>query len=364
MAMLDVVFVAHEAQRSGAPIALLNLLRWLRETTEMSFAVVLGADGPLVEEFEELAPVAVADAGLNALSQARLVYANSTWSNALVDRAPSFEAPVVSHVHELRGNLRPVNPLRAGKRPDRYIAVSEQVRAILIGDYAVDAGEVIVCKPFVPVDGIEVSGKTGRVDWRDFGLPEGVRVVGAVGTLWPTKGSDLFVQMGERVLRAVDSDVDDVHFVWIGGPASQVPAVRRLVDEAGLSQRVHVLGEFKRPFGLMAGIDVFVLPSREDAFPLVALEAGVLERSVVAFDCGAGVREVLGDGRGVLAPPADVASLADEVVALLGDVDRRQAIGANLAGYVREQHDIAVRAPAILGVVESMLRGTERRRWT
>ncbi len=355
MATLDVVFVVHEAQRSGAPIALLNLLRWLRQKTDMSFEVVLGEDGPLAKEFEALVPVALADAGVmgRVTSRTRLVYANSTWSHALVDQAPPFEAPVVSHVHELRANLRPVDPLRAGKRPERYVAVSKQVKSILVADYSIDPDRVTICKPFVPVCDV-VLGQAERVDWQDLGLPADVRVVGAVGSLWPTKGPDLFVRLAEHVVRT-RSNEDDVHFVWVGGPSSQLPVVNRRVEEAGLSERVHLLGEVQRPFGLMAAFDVLVLPSREDAFPLVVLEAGVLGRCVVAFDCGAGVREVLGDGRGALVGLEDVVSMGRRVVALLRDNERRRDMGAGLAEYVAQRHDVTTGAPAILSVIESTL---------
>lgn len=354
---VDVVFVTHEAQRSGAPTLLRNLLRWLRETTDLSCAVVLGADGPLVGDFQELGQVVIGDepsAGL--FGQARLVYANSTWSHALLDRAPPFAAPVVSHVHELRSLLRQVDPLHAGKRPERYIAVSEQVRDALVGDYGIEPYDVVLCKDFVPVDDVvALSESEGGVDWQDLGLPAGARVVGTVGSLWPTKGTDLFLQMAANLIQEQGSTVDDVHFVWIGGPVGLVPIFEGMVAGADLAGRVHVLGEYARPFHLMRALDVFVLPSREEAFSLVVLEAGVLGRGVVAFDCGAGVRELLADGRGVLVEPEDVRSLGREVAALLADGARRDRLGAALGRYVREQYDVSVRAPDLLRVIESLL---------
>ena len=51
-----VLVVGHEAARQGAPIVLLHLLEWLNEQGAFDVDVVLGAGGPLVERYRELAP--------------------------------------------------------------------------------------------------------------------------------------------------------------------------------------------------------------------------------------------------------------------------------------------------------------------
>src|SRR6266853_56528 len=51
-----ILFVSHDATRTGAPIALLHFLRWFRANASRAFSVVLGSGGELVGEFEELAP--------------------------------------------------------------------------------------------------------------------------------------------------------------------------------------------------------------------------------------------------------------------------------------------------------------------
>src|SRR4051794_39912860 len=48
----DVLFVSHDATRTGAPIVLLHLLRWLRANTDIDPTVLLTGDGPLATEFE------------------------------------------------------------------------------------------------------------------------------------------------------------------------------------------------------------------------------------------------------------------------------------------------------------------------
>lgn len=352
-----IIFVAHEAKLTGAPVALLNFLRWYRRSGDDDFTIVVGTDGPLVERLATLAPVTTADrCSHSLLAQADLVYANSTASHAILDTLPPFAAPVLSHVHELRAGLAPVDVLRAGKRPAHYVAVSGQVRDVLVTDYAIDQDDVTVCEGFVWTAEVTVAGRSPAATlsaWQRLGIPPASRVVGAVGSIWPYKGPDLFVHLAAGVLTGASAP-RDVHFVWIGGTDDRVPVMQEWIDDAALGDRVHVLGEVDPPYPLIAALDVFVVPSREDPFPLVLLEAGALGRCTVAFDAG-GAAQVLADGRGVLVEPFDVDAMAAAVRQLLGDSDERRTLGARLAAHVHAEHDVHRRAPDIAEAIRHVM---------
>ena len=111
----SILFVSHDASRTGAPIALLTFLKWLRANTDYRFEVLLGSGGALEPAFESVAPTTTADiaAGrhlghlsanipqvvLNAwrekrlrslarrLSKVDLVYSNTLQNGALLRRA-------------------------------------------------------------------------------------------------------------------------------------------------------------------------------------------------------------------------------------------------------------------------------------
>ena len=85
------------------------------------------------------------------------------------------------------------------------------------------------------------------------------------------------------------------------------------------------------PYPALAALDVFVLPSRVDAFPLVVLEAMILGVPVVAFDVG-GVAEQVG-GAGILVPAGDRDGLEAAVRKLVDDPALRKRLG--LAGQAR-----------------------------
>ena len=79
----------------------------------------------------------------------------------------------------------------------------------------------------------------------------------------------------------------------------------------------------------VSGVDVSVLPSRHEGFPVAVIEAMACGVAVVAADVH-GVRDIIGDdGRfgGVIVPSGDPDLLADAVRHLLDDPSRRATLG-------------------------------------
>lgn len=87
----------------------------------------------------------------------------------------------------------------------------------------------------------------------------------------------------------------------------------------------------------LASLDVFVLPSGWEAFPISVLEAMSCGVPVVATDVG-GTSEAVAEGEtGLLCPSGDPAALADRVARLLADPDARERMGrAARERYERE----------------------------
>src|SRR5690606_32807144 len=115
--------------------------------------------------------------------------------------------------------------------------------------------------------------------------------VGAVGSVGHRKGTDLWLQVAALVQEC--ESVPETTFVWIGD----------LPDDFAPDSfpGVEFTGPLANPYPLIAEFDVLTLPSRDDPFPLVVLEAMLLGTPVVAFDVGS-VRDQVGDGGTVVAP--------------------------------------------------------------
>jgi len=112
--------------------------------------------------------------------------------------------------------------------------------------------------------------------------------------------------------------------------------LRRIADV--YADRLHLLGNQQpdRLFPALAAADVVALPSLWEAFGLVALESMALGRATV-LTSGSGFQEFCRDGTdGVMVPPGDASALADALVQLLRDPERRERLGASAVRRAQE----------------------------
>jgi glycosyltransferase involved in cell wall biosynthesis len=142
-------------------------------------------------------------------------------------------------------------------------------------------------------------------------------VVGAVTVLRRQKRVDVLLAAAPRILEAVPEAT-----VVVVGNGPEEAALR-----AGADPRVRFL-PFQAPAArYLQALDVYVLPSGWEAFPIGLLEAQACGVAQVATDVG-GIAEALTPDTGILLPPGDAEALAEAVVALLRDPARREAMSA------------------------------------
>jgi glycosyltransferase involved in cell wall biosynthesis len=126
-----------------------------------------------------------------------------------------------------------------------------------------------------------------------------------------------------------DEVLTKTHLVMAGD--GDVESVRREVSAHGLEQRVTVLDwvNAEQRNSLLAGADVFVLPSLNEGLPMSILEAMSWGIPVVTSPVG-GIPEVVQDGfNGFLVPPEDIPALANALRRLIEDEPLRLQMGAN-----------------------------------
>jgi glycosyltransferase involved in cell wall biosynthesis len=144
-------------------------------------------------------------------------------------------------------------------------------------------------------------------------------LVGTVANVRQSKGYEFLI----RAARKIADAGRDAHFVAVGDiDAVLGKPLFDLIEQLGLQERFHFLGFRSDVPEILSELDIFVLPSVSEGFPLVALEAMASARPMVVTSSG-GPQEIVENGRtGFLVPPGDPEALAAKVCELLGHPER------------------------------------------
>jgi glycosyltransferase involved in cell wall biosynthesis len=242
----------------------------------------------------------------------------------LVGRAVGVPAIVNSHHGADAWNFRGARALDrlTARCADRILVCSEYLLRVCRDEVGLPAGKLVT----VPngIDPTRFDRPCARAETRAaLGLPGGAPVLGTVGRLdEPVKGTGVLLEAMALLRDRIPGAICVV--------AGSGPALSRLQDHAaraGLGERVRFVGERRDVPDLLRAFDLYVQPSRREAFGLSTLEAMACGLPVVASATG-GLAELVEPGTtGELAEPGDPRSLAGAIQSLLSDPERARACG-------------------------------------
>lgn len=250
-------------------------------------------------------------------------------ATARADRRPRFivslKGVIADELTHERGWVRQLLAVQArweranARRADVIVAPSRYAANTASRLYGLDAGTVSV-RP----EPIDVAGWHARLAAAPRRAP-GSPTVLAVARMYPRKHLDDLLE----ATRLLAPRIPDLAVRIIGGGPEAV-ALRAQHARLGLGDRVRFLGEVGAAELAIeyANADLFCLPSVQEAFGIVFVEAMAAGIPIVACRAAA-VPEVVEDGRtGVLVSPRRPDLLADAIEGLVHNPELRKALGA------------------------------------
>ncbi len=172
-----------------------------------------------------------------------------------------------------------------------------------------------------------------------LGIDADRQVVLFVGRIQPLKAPDVAIRAVAELVRRDPARRRQLRLIIVGSPSGPQAAWARslvpLAAELGVSDLVELRPHSPRAelFRWYCASDVVAVPSYNESFGLVALEAQACGRPVVATDVG-GLRHAVDDGHtGLLVPGHEPTAWATALAAVLDDARERERMGANAAAH-------------------------------
>jgi glycosyltransferase involved in cell wall biosynthesis len=384
-----ILFISHDASRTGAPFVLLHLLRWIKKNTDIEFEILLKNGGELEKEFESIAQTHYWNCGdksknftQNILKKVGilqgdtnqeksrlieeiknkkfdLIFANSVASSDVaVEIKRETKIPTILYIHELEISIRQYCGLevfdQAKMMLDFFIGSSRLVYENLKENHKISEDRLGLVFDYIPAKEYHENKENFNKEKnrKKMGIPSSAFVVGSCGTIDWRKGVDLIPQIAR--LTKEKSDLL-IYFFWFGGYQNGIDFEKIMYDVKNLDLKENVIFT-DYALEKFSAIDVFLLSSREDPFPLVCLEAASLEKPIICFDNAGGMPDFVDKDAGFVAPYLNIEIVSEKIIELAKNIKLSDSLGKNAAQKVINNYDVEIAGKKILAIIDQNIK--------
>lgn len=313
-----ICFVLHNATRTGAPVVLYRFLKWLKASRQEGIEVIFIEGGEMVSDFEALYPCRVLpsihEAGISGflrrllkrisgrdvwmqfklrfLQRYDVLFFNTAASFRLLTELPALRnVKLVAWLHEQPFSITKwyANDFTATNlsRFSMIYCVSSVTADWLKTEWNTSDDYIEILKPFVNT---EVGGQAtveSASECRGSKL-----MIGGCGIQEMHKGPDLFLQVASYI-NANHPEVS-VEFEWLGSEGGMTDFLLHDIEKMNLHGMVKFPGAKSDTNLFFQQMDLFLLTSRVDSFPMVVLEAAAAGKPVLCFEGIGDITDIVG----------------------------------------------------------------------
>lgn len=208
-----------------------------------------------------------------------------------------------------------------------YKKISEKMdKIICVSKYLSQASDQITTQNSITIhNGLNAT----EIDFIPHTQTEAVRFL-CLGRLTYEKGYDLAIQAFCKISKQFPSAE-----LYIVGDGCEKETLQSLAAD---NQNIYFEGalDHQQSLNFIQSIHVVLVPSRYESFGLVAIEAGLMGRPVIATRVG-GLVEIVRDNNGLLVESEDIDALADAMQFFIDHRDTIHSIGKSGFEWVRSQ---------------------------
>ena len=270
-----------------------------------------------------------------------LVHANSLAMGRLTGAiAEEIKIPSIAHLRDIiKLSTAAVDDLNHNRL---LIAVSEATKEFHVAQ-GLDADKTCVVYNGVDCERFQPRNSTGWLK-QELGLPDDAFVIATIGQIGLRKGQDVLSEAA--ALSA--ARLPNAYYLLIGernsSKTESIEFERNVFlrfAEAGLESRLCKLGYRCDVERLLNEIDLVVHPAKQEPLGRVLLESAAAGVPIIATDVG-GTGEILRDEMSArLIPPNDPQGLAEVIVELSADPQKRKRLAEQARQRVHEHFNIS-----------------------
>ena len=210
------------------------------------------------------------------------------------------------------------------------IAVSNSVKIHLIKYFKIPEERIYVVNNFVDPDEVIISTEKDVLK-SQLNIKKNSFIIGYIGRLnFNEKGIDVLL----RAFQILRKKYDEIVLVLVGDGEDE-EGIRKFLIENRLE--VKMISGKENVYDYYNLLDVVVLPSRQEAFGIALIEAGILQKPVIGANIEA-INDVINDDSGLLFEKENPSDLAKKIEIFYNDVNLRNSCADNLYKRVLKKY--------------------------
>lgn len=355
MTKKTILIISHDCSRTGAPILLLNLAKILKADYDIHFLLKYG--GELESKFETIAKTyklydsfdknyfyriknrIIKPKKFNNLKQLSwnnydLVISNTITNGDLLPTIrKNYRGKIISYIHELEmatnyfTSTQNLNQLIVNS--DFYFVPSLAVKNHLLSNLNINVSKIRYLPYYIPDDSkLSIKAKS----------PTSQFIVGGSGTIDWRKSPDQFINVAISLFKKRPDA--HIRFRWKGATDGiELDRLNYDIRKSNLINKISFTESSNHMDEFFSEIDIFLLTSREDPYPLVVLEAANRHIPTICFEGAGGATEFvnMSDG-GATIPYMDTEATAEKILLYFDNYSLRNAKGNNAKIFLANTH--------------------------
>lgn len=371
--MKKIIFISNEGSQTGAPIFLVKLIRQLKKTASYHIVVLFLGSGNLSEELKhEEFEVFIFEKNVQSVSnfpkmlrktilyfgciihyiryikfllvqKPDLIYSNTIVNAGEVILAGFLRIPIILHMHE-------------GRNVANQFSLKLKLSCFFVD-------KIIVGSHYVNRVLFEITGKYGKVIYNGVKSAECITnkyrmsdkpvLLGMIGTIIHNKGQHVALEATEILL--LEGANVRLSIAGISGDQAYLKKLMNYVNQKSLGDFVKFVGTVPSADEFISELDVLLVPSFDEAFPTVILEAFSVGTPVIASNVGGIVELIDNEINGFLFNPGDSIMLASVLNRIIGNHNLLAEISYCASNRAKKVYDINNSNLEIADCIEQVL---------
>ncbi|MFC5713072.1 glycosyltransferase family 4 protein [Thalassorhabdus alkalitolerans] len=209
------------------------------------------------------------------------------------------------------------------KHVGRVITVSECEKDNLV-DLGVDSRIIVTVH-----NGVDLQQFTFKRD-----SERNIRKVGILARLSKEKNIEFFIDVANTCKNRLNMEF------LIGGVGTELEQLETKINQLNLQENVKMVGAVNKPEEFLKSIDILLLTSHREVFPMVILEAMAVGTPIISIDRGGVGEAVIDKSTGILISQHDKNQFAEQIEILTNDESIRRHVIINARAKVEKEFSL------------------------